>query len=125
MTNELEFTVGEEHVAAHIGSGSLRVLATPVMIAFMERVSHRLLAQRLPEGFSSVGTLVEVRHLAPTPLGDSLRVRCEVLQVDGRRVTLSVQAWDSRELVGDGRHERVIIDLARFLARLEGKSDKP
>ena len=122
MSLETTFQVEAQHSAAHIGSGSLRVLATPVMIAFMESTSHRLLAQRLPAGYSSVGMLVNVRHLAPTPLGSSVRVLSEVLEVDGLRVTFSVHAWDQSEQIGDGQHQRMVIDEARFLRRVEAKS---
>ena len=122
MSLETTFQVEAQHSAAHLGSGSLRVLATPVMIAFMESTSHRLLAQRLPAGYSSVGMLVNVRHLAPTPLGSSVRVLSEVLEVDGLRVTFSVQAWDQSEPIGDGQHQRMVIEEARFLRRIEVKS---
>ena len=122
MSLETTFQVEAQHSAAHIGSGSLRVLATPVMIAFMESTSHRLLAQRLPAGYSSVGMLVNIRHLAPTPLGSSVRVLSEVLEVDGLRVTFSVQAWDQSEPIGDGQHQRMVIEEARFLRRIEAKS---
>ena len=122
MSLETTFQVEAQHSAAQIGSGSLRVLATPIMIAFMESTSHRLLAQRLPAGYSSVGMLVNVRHLAPTPLGSSVRVLSEVLEVDGLRVTFSVYAWDQSEQIGDGQHQRMVIDEARFLRRVEAKS---
>jgi fluoroacetyl-CoA thioesterase len=121
MSLETTFQVEPQHSAAHLGSGSLRVLATPIMIAFMESTSHRLLAQRLPEGYSSVGMLVNVRHLAPTPLGNTVRVLSEVLEVDGLRVTFSVQAWDQSEQIGEGQHQRMVIDQARFLRRVEAK----
>ncbi len=123
MTLEKTFVVQEQHLAAHLGSGSLRVLATPAMIAAMEAVSHTLLAQALPEGYSSVGTHVDVRHLAPTPLGSTVRVKTEVMEVDGIRVQFNVQAWDEREQVGSGLHERVVIDHARFLRRVASKSE--
>ena len=122
MTLETTFQVEAQHSAAHIGSGSLRVLATPVMISFMESTSHRLLAQCLPEGYSSVGMLVNVRHLAPTPLGSNVRVVSEVVEVEGLRVTFSVRAWDQSEQIGDGQHQRMVIDEARFLRRVEAKS---
>ncbi len=79
MTSEEIFLVEERHLATHVGSGAARVLATPWMIAFMEGVSHRLLAKYLPAGYSSVGAHVDVHHLAPTPLGCSVRIRFEVL----------------------------------------------
>jgi predicted thioesterase len=124
MKNEASHLVGEEHTAIHIGSGGSKVLATPWMIAFMERVSHGLLAQHLPEGYSSVGVLVHVRHLAPTPVGNTVRVACEVIDIDGVRVTFKVQAWDDTELVGEGEHQRYVIDEARFLKRVTGKGHK-
>ncbi len=121
MSREETFPVGDEQTAIHVGSGSSRVLATPWMIAFMERVSHRLLAERLPQGTSSVGVLVQVEHLAPTPVGAEVRVRSEVQQVERNRVTFAVEARDAQELVGQGTHRRVVIDEARFLRRVESK----
>jgi fluoroacetyl-CoA thioesterase len=121
MTREDSFPIGMENSAIHLGSGSSRVLATPWMIAFMERVSHRLLICCLPEGYSSVGTHLDVRHLAPTPVGATIRVKAEVLQLDGIRVLFSVEAWDELEKIGEGRHERVVIEEARFLRRVEKK----
>ncbi|MGE5122931.1 MAG: thioesterase family protein [Acidobacteriaceae bacterium] len=121
MTREDSFLITQEYSAIHIGSGSSRVLATPWMIAFMERVSHRLLTCCLPEGFSSVGTHLDVRHLAPTPVGVSIRVRTEVLSIEDNRVYFSIEAWDDLEKIGAGKHERVVIDEARFLRRVEKK----
>jgi fluoroacetyl-CoA thioesterase len=121
MTREDNFEVTMEYSAIHLGSGSARVLATPWMIAFMERVSHRLLTCCLPEGHSSVGSHVDVHHLAPTPVGATIRVRVEVLAVDGNRVDYSVEAWDEVEKIGEGKHTRVVIDEARFWKRVEKK----
>ncbi len=121
LRNEAVFIVEEQFTAAHIGSGSLRVLATPSMIGMMERVSHALIAQQLPEGYSSVGALVDVRHLAPTPMNARVRIFSQVVEVDGRKVTLHVEAWDDQEKVGEGRHQRVIIDVQRFLKRVDEK----
>lgn len=121
LSREMIFQVEPQHSAAHIGSGSLRVLATPIMIAFMESNSHRLLAQHLPDGYSSVGSMVCVRHLAPTPVGSTMRIRSEVQEVDGMRIILTVQAWDESEPVGEGQHQRVVIDEARFLRRVAAK----
>ena len=89
MTREDNFEITLENSAIHLGSGSSRVLATPWMIAFMERVSHRLLTCCLPDGFSSVGTHLDVRHLAPTPVGATIRVRAEVLSLDENRISIS------------------------------------
>ena len=121
MTREDSFPITVENSAIHLGSGSSRVLATPWMIAFMERVSHRLLTCCLPDGFSSVGTHLDVHHLAPTPVGATIRVKVEVLSLDGNRVYFTVEAWDGLEKIGEGKHERVIIEEARFLRRVEKK----
>jgi predicted thioesterase len=122
MTNEETFVVEERQLAPHVGSGALRVLATPWLIAQMEGASHRLLAKHLPEGYSSVGIHVDMRHLAPTPLGNTVRVRTEVLSVDGWTVAFAVQAWDSKEQIGECKHERFVIDEARFLKRVAAKN---
>ena len=87
----------------------------------MERVSHRLLTCCLPEGYSSVGTHLDVRHLAPTPVGATIKVRAEVLSLDENRVHFTIEVWDELEKIGEGKHERVIIDEARFLRRVEKK----
>jgi fluoroacetyl-CoA thioesterase len=121
MTREGSFPITMDNSAIHIGSGSSRVLATPWLIAFMERVSHRLLTCCLPEGYSSVGTHLDVRHLAATPVGATIRTRAEVLSLDGNHVYFSIEAWDEQEKIGEGKHERVVIDEARFLKRVERK----
>ena len=118
---EFSFQVEAEHIASQIGSGSLRVLATPVMIGMMERTSHQLLAKVLPEGASSVGVKVEVSHLAPSPIGSMIRVRSEVLSLEGRSVVFKVEAWDDVEKVGEGLHYRIVIDIERFLKRVAAK----
>lgn len=121
MDREESFLIEEEHTAMHVGSGTSRVLATPWMIAYMERNSHRLLAKSLPDGYSSVGVQVNVRHLAPTPVGKSVRVHSQITEIDGLRITFTVQAWDEVEKIGDGTHQRYVIEVARFLKRVESK----
>jgi fluoroacetyl-CoA thioesterase len=121
MQREETFAVEDSHSAMHVGSGASRVLATPWMIAFMERNAHRLLAEKLPDGYSSVGVLVNVRHLAPTPVGSRLRVMARVIGIDGLKVTFNVEAWDQQEQVGEGMHERFVIETQRFLQRVETK----
>lgn len=122
MINEVVFVVEERHLAPHVGSGAARVLSTPSLIGFMEATSHRLLARVLPQGQSSVGVRVDMRHLAPTPLGDNVRVRTEVSAVEGNSVTFRVEAWDSSERIGECQHWRAVIDEARFLKRVQGKA---
>jgi fluoroacetyl-CoA thioesterase len=121
MLREQTFTVDPENTAYHLGSGASRVLATPWMIAFMERTAHNLLTCCLPQGTSSVGTHLDVRHLAPTPQGGQVRIRAEVLSIEGLKVNFALEAWDAVEKVGEGFHERAVIDEARFLRRVEKK----
>ena len=121
LAREETFQVAEEHAAIHVGSGSSPVLATPWMIAFIERVSHRLLAEHLSPGETSVGVYLEINHLAPTPVGASVRVQTDVAEVSGNQVTFNVGAWDHLEKVGEGIHRRAVIDESRFLRRVISK----
>ncbi len=119
---EQTFTVDEEKTARHLGSGDSRVLATPCLIAFMERLCNQMLLEVLPEGLSSVGVMVTVHHLAPTPVNGWVKVKAEVLSIDGNSVTFSVQAWDDQDQVGAGQHQRIIIDVDRFMKRVGAKN---
>lgn len=121
MSHTEVFTVEEEHAASRIGSGAYPVLATPWLIAFMERVSHRLVAENLPEGKSSVGVKVEVEHLAPTPVGGEVRVDVRIISIDGKRVELEVSAWEGEELIGTGSHRRVIVNDELFRKKIASK----
>ena len=118
MIREETFLVEEQHTAYHIGSGDEKVLGTPWMISFMERVSNRLIAAHLPEGQMSVGVHVDVRHLAATPMNIEIRVRSEVLEVVKNRVKLSIDAWDSQDKIGEGTHLRAIVDKQRFMSNV-------
>jgi predicted thioesterase len=120
LSREDTFTIEEKHTAPHVGSGVVRVLGTPCLIAFMEITSRKLLDEHLPEGFSTVGVLVNVRHLAPSAIGSSVHVRVEVQEVDGNKVMLEVDARDGEDVFGKGLHERYVIDVQRFLKRVEG-----
>jgi len=121
LTGEATVTVGAELTARHMGSGAVSVFATPEMVRLMERAAVNALAPRLSPGEQSVGTLVNVRHLAATPLGATVTARAELIAVDGRRLTFRVSASDGIEPIGEGLHERALIDLARFEQRAEAK----
>ncbi len=121
LVGEFERVVEQEHTATHLGSGSVDVLATPEMILWMEEASVVATNAYLSEGQATVGTLVNVRHLAATPMGMRVRVRSELTAVEGRRLVFRVTAEDERERVGEGDHERFIIDMAKFKARIEAK----
>jgi predicted thioesterase len=120
-TREATFQVEDEHSAIHVGSGSLRVLATPWMIAFMERTARQLLGELLPVGYSSVGVRVDIRHLAPTPVGSTVKTSAQVTTIDDGSVNFNLSAWDEVEKIGEGQHQRVVIDEERFLRRVAKK----
>lgn len=122
MVGEQETTVIDGQTARHLGSGGLDVFATPAMIALMEGAAVNAIDPHLPEGQASVGTALDVRHIAATPLGQKVRARAEVTAVEGRQITLHVQAWDEQELIGEGEHTRFVIDVERFARRLEEKT---
>ena len=121
LVREESFTVEEKHTAYHIGSGDERVLGTPWMISFMERVSNRLVAEYLSVEQISVGIHVDVRHLAATPVNVQIRVRAEVLEVVKNRVKLAVEAWDDEEKIGAGTHTRAMVEKMRFMERVKAK----
>ena len=122
MTREKTFLVEEQHTAYHIGSGDEKVLGTPWMISFMERVSNRLISEHLSEGLMSVGIHVDVKHLAATPMNASIRVRAEVLEVIKNRVKLSISAWDRQDKIGEGTHLRAVVEKERFMSRVMAKN---
>ena len=123
MTREETFLVAEQHTAYHIGSGDEKVLATPWMISFMERVSNRLIAEHLPEGQMSVGVHVDVKHLAATPVKAQIRVRAEILEVVKNRIKLSIDAWDNEDQIGTGTHLRAVVEKERFMKRVLSKRE--
>ena len=92
------------------------------MVSLMERAAVAAIDHLLPEGQASVGTALDIRHLAATPLGHSVRAEAEVTAVDGRKVSFTVRAWDEDELIGEGTHTRYVIDVARFLERVQSKA---
>ncbi len=124
VAGEKTVMVTEAQSARHIGSGAIRVFATPAMIALMEQAAVAAIDPLLPEGQSSVGTALNVRHLAATPVGQQVRARAEVTAVDDRQVTFNVQAWDENELIGEGTHTRFVIDLDRYMKRVAAKIAK-
>jgi fluoroacetyl-CoA thioesterase len=118
---EIEHLVTEADTAERWGSGLAPVFSTPALVGLMESAAVEALEGSLAEGQTSLGTRIDVRHLAATPVGMTVRARAELIAVDGRKLTFKVQAWDETELIGEADHERFIVDEARFLARAEGK----
>lgn len=116
--------VEEKDTAMVHGSGTLAVLATPRMIALMEESAYKCIDKYLEEGQSSVGTYLDVKHLAATPVGMEVYAESEVTELDGRRVVFSVKAYDEKGLIGEGKHERFIVFSEKFVAKTYQKLDK-
>ena len=116
-----ETTVTDGMTAANMKSGALPVLATPMMIACMENVCFESIGPHLEPGQGTVGVKVDVAHLAPTPVGAAVRFECELVEVDRKRLVFAVKAYDEAGLIGEGRHERFIIDNQKFINRLQKK----
>ncbi|HEX8967850.1 MAG TPA: thioesterase family protein [Chloroflexota bacterium] len=125
LVGEATHTVDQASVASAVGSGGIDVFATPSLIALMENAARQAVEAALPVGQTTVGIRVDVRHLAPSPLGARVRARAELLEIDGRRLVFHVEAFDSHEKVGEGTHERAIVDPARLLARASAKMSAP
>lgn len=125
LTHEKTLTVQPSDTARHSGGETLPpVLSTPRMIGLLEQTAHAAVLPFLESGQTTVGTLVNVKHLAATPVGMTVTFRAELLEIDRRRLVFKVEAWDTVEKIGEGTHERFIIDEARFAARLEEKQEK-
>jgi len=125
LTGHAEVVVGEEHTAPHVGSGHVHVLATPVMVNLMEAAALQAVDGLLPPGFQTVGTRLAIGHFAATPVGMRVTARAEVLGIEGRTITFRLAAEDEREPIGDGTHERIVIDVARFDQRVQRKLTDP
>jgi predicted thioesterase len=121
LTGSAELIVGAEHTAPRVGSGRVHVLATPVMINLMEAAALAAVEHLLPPGCQSLGTHLDVGHYAATPVGMRLSATAEVVKVEGRSIEFRVEARDERERVGDGRHSRVVVNVARFDERVARK----
>ena len=116
-----EILVSEEHGTRHMAAGE-NVLATPMMIWLMEEACHYTVAPYLKENQQTVGTMICARHLAATPIGMKVRAEAEVVEVDRRRLKFKLEVYDEREKVGEGEHERFIVDLDRFVEGLKKKT---
>ena len=120
-----EIVVGEQHTAPRIGSGRVRVLATPVMINLMEAAALDAVENLIQAGHQSRGTRLDVRHIAATPVGMRVRATAKLVSVDGRTLEFRVEAHDERDLIGDGTHTRLVVNVARFDQRVQAKLTKP
>jgi len=116
-----ELVVAGEHTAPRVGSGRVHVLATPVMINLIEAAALAAIEHLLPQGYQSLGTRLDIRHFAATPVGMRVRADVEIEKVEGRSVTFRVSVADEKEPVGDGTHERMVVNVSRFDVRVKDK----
>lgn len=121
VSGSAQLVVGEEHTAPRVGSGKVHVLATPVMINLIEAAALAAIEHLLPPGHQSLGTRLDVRHIAATPVGMKIFANATVESVAGRTVAFRVEARDEKELIGDGMHERVVVNVAKFDVRVQRK----
>jgi predicted thioesterase len=124
MQGSVSIVVAEEHTAARVGSGAAPVLATPTLVMLLEAAALAAAERHLPAGHQSLGPRIDVAHLAATPLGMRVTAHAEVVAAEGRTLRFRVWAEDEREKVGEGTHERVVVETARFEKRLNDKATR-
>jgi fluoroacetyl-CoA thioesterase len=124
LSGSTEIVVGTRDTAPHVGSGKIKVLATPVMVSLMEEAALNAVEGHLPPGFQTVGTRLDITHVAATPVGLHVKAGAELTNVEGRRLTFRVWADDEGERIGEGTHERIVVDVARFDARAQRKAPR-
>lgn len=113
--------VTEDNTAVILGSGALPVYATPAMVALMEQAAINAISHFLPLGATSVGTGVQIKHLTATPLGHHVQATATVVAVEGQRLTFHVAAYDEKEKIGEGTHERFVVKAERFMQKVNTK----
>jgi fluoroacetyl-CoA thioesterase len=121
LTGHAEMMVGTSDTAPRIGSGRIAVLATPKMISLVEEAALAAVEHLLPEGKQSLGTHIDISHIAATPVGMTVKAEAELVAVDGRKLAFTVRAYDEMDLIGEGRHDRVVVTAASFQARIDEK----
>lgn len=124
LTGETHLLVTTDVAVSFLKLEEARVLGTPWMILHMEITARNTIMPHLLDGQDTVGTQVNIKHLAATPLGMRVRFYAEVLSVEGQRVLFKVEAFDEKEKIGEGTHERFIVDVARFATRLQAKKQR-
>ncbi|MCX7781575.1 MAG: thioesterase family protein [Negativicutes bacterium] len=121
MKAEKKEAVTNDNTAVRYGSGGVAVYATPAMIGLMEGACLAAVDPHLPSGMATVGTHLNVKHLAATPVGMTVRASAELAEIAGKRLVFKVEAYDDKEKIGEGTHERYIIDLAKFMQKSAAK----
>ncbi len=124
LTGHSEMVVGTNDTAPRVGSGRVAVLATPTMINLMEEAALAAIEHLLPEGKQSLGTHIDISHVAATPVGMKVEAEAELIEVNGRKLLFAVRAHDELDLIGEGRHERVVVVAASFQTRVNEKATR-
>ena len=114
-----EEVVTEELTAEQVASGGLAVYATPAMIRLMEHAAWLSVEEHMEEGFTTVGTHMDVKHVSASPLGAHIKAETELVEIDGRRLVFKVAAFDDKGLIGEGVHERFIVNTEKFMGKLK------
>lgn len=121
VTGETKDVVNESNIAKTLRSGELKVYATPAMVALMEEAAYKSIQDELEEGKGSVGILMNIKHLASTPIGMEVIAKSELIEIDRKRMVFKVEAFDERGKIGEGIHERFIIDNEQFQNKTDNK----
>jgi fluoroacetyl-CoA thioesterase len=121
LTASIETKVFNKNSAEEMGSGDLNVYATPAMICLMERCAMSAVSLHLPKGYTTVGTAVNIKHMAATPIGMKVKAVAELIAIEGRKLTFKVEAFDAKEKIGEGQHERYIVESVKFREKVYGK----
>ena len=121
LNAEITLIVTDSDTAAKWGSGLVPVFGTPSLVGLMEAAAVKALDRHLPEGQTTVGGHIDVRHLAATPVGMQVRARAVLTSIDGKKLTFQIEAWDEVEKIGEALHERFVIDTEKFVARTQAK----
>ena len=118
LTYTSRLVVSKDHVAAVMGSGDLHVFATPAMVALMENAAMMAVAEHLPEGSTTVGAMMNTSHVKPSLVDETIQATAVLTGVEGRKLTFSIKAEDSKGVIGEAEHVRFIVDRAKFMSKL-------
>lgn len=124
LQGKVERIVEEKDTALSFGSGGVTVFATPMMVGMMENASLKAVDKFLPEGYTTVGTHLDVSHMAATPVGMKVRAQSKLVKIEGKALTFRVEVYDKVEKVGEGTHRRFIVPLEKFISRCNSKLEK-
>ncbi|MEW9122380.1 MAG: thioesterase family protein [Thermotaleaceae bacterium] len=123
MKAVVEHRVGDKDTAVSFGSGMVLVYATPMMIGLMENAALKAVDPHLPEGYATVGTHLDVKHMAATPVGMQVRAEAELIAIEGKKLKFKVEAYDEKDKIGEGTHSRYIIQVDKFVKSAEEKGE--